>query len=196
MSQLEFSIPGHFRSCIEMVELQLSDKATELPWRWIIISIHDLLHCILIIKLSRTDMFGVYEDKIEKMASDFYEAGLNSNSPEWSKLVAAQDRGKLAGIATLLDRANLASGIKIHKSAASAHGTSFLLTVLKKRRDSFVHIEDVDLFSTSEELSEIVCAGIDVIQEVLRLPQKRYFDLDLVDASKRLEFIKERLLQM
>ena len=177
-SCIEFEISSHFLSSVELVNSQLcSDCATSAPWRWITIGLYDAIYCALVLKLSRTDMFGVYPESLEKKAGEFYRKGLSSNTPEWDELSKLQAESKLADFSTLLKRAKLESGARVHKNVSSSSGLARSITLLKKRRDMFAHPEDVSLVSTSTEFKEVATDCLIVLREILGMKAFRNYDL-------------------
>lgn len=175
---IEFEISSHFKSCIQLALSQLACANDNVsPWRWIVIALHDAIYCALVMKLSRTDLFGVFPDALEKKAGEFYSKGLSSRSPEWNALSTEQDQSKLADLRTLIKRADLPSQARIHNSISSTQGPSRDLSLLKKRRDMFVHSGDYSLFTTDGELKEICLGSVKVLLEIASLQGNRYFHL-------------------
>jgi hypothetical protein len=194
LGHLEFSVDRHFISSLQLAISMLTQEQKNVsPWRWITIAIHDAVYCALVMKLSRTDLFGVYPDQLEKRASEFYSQGLDSRSPEWKELSELQVRSKLADMKTLFDRVQLPSGAKVHRSASSAIGSSKQITLLKLRRDSFVHAGDYSLFSTEPEFKEIVLGSVSILQEILSLPSQRHSEFDATEVYELVAQIQQRL---
>ena len=191
---IEFEVATHFLSSLELVASQLSGAcATSSPWRWITIRLHDAIYCALVMRLSRTDMFGVYPDHMEKKPSEFYEKGLSSASREWEELSGLQDKCRLADFGTLLKRANLPSGATVHKNVSSSNGLSRSITLLKKRRDLFAHPKDINLFSTDGEFRRMSLDSLLVLQEILNQPSNRYFDYDKAKVHNLISLIDRGL---
>ena len=113
----------------------------------------------------------------KKKAGEFYSNGLSSRSPEWNALSTEKDQSKLADLRTLIKRADLPSQARIHNSISSAQGPSRDLSLLKKRRDMFVHSGNYSLVATDGELKEICLGSVKVLLEIASLQGNRYFHL-------------------
>lgn len=182
-NEIEFEISQHFKSSVQLAtSLVVGNVENAAPWRWVVLAIHDAIYCALVMKLSRTDMSGVYRDDLESRFTEFYRCGFDSLSPEWNDLSRAQAQSKLADLATLLKRANLSSGAMVHKSISSASGPARSLTLLKMRRDMFVHAGDYSLFTTDAELRGICIGSVDVLNEILAMSGHRYFQIGDVEC--------------
>lgn len=196
-SEIEFVVSGHFKSSIQLALSQLASSNENVsPWRWIVVALHDAIYCCLVMKLSRTDMFGVYPDILEKKAGEFYAKQLSSQTSEWYELSNEQNQSKLADLKTLLKRANLPSQARIHKSVSSARGVSRNLTLLKKRRDMFVHTGAYSVFSSNDELKDICVGSASVLLEIAELKGKRRFpisDDECIRLVKNLKSVLEKL---
>ena len=121
VEDVEVNISQHFKSSVQLAISLLADEVENAsPWRWVLVAIHDAIYSALVMKLSRTDMSGVYPDHLEKKFADFYERGLDSRSDEWAELSREQDQSKMAELSTLIKRARLKSGAAVHKSVSSA----------------------------------------------------------------------------
>jgi hypothetical protein len=175
IEDLEFDISQHFKSSVQLAISLLSGEVENvLPWRWVLIAIHDAIYSALVMKLSRTDMSGVYPDRLEKKFADFYKRGLDSRSDEWAELSREQNQSKMAELSTLVKRAGLASGAEVHKSISSAKCAARSLTLLKKRRDIFVHAGDYTVLATVPELKDICSGSVDVLSEIMELRAQRH----------------------
>ncbi|MCG6557378.1 hypothetical protein MB818_04165 [Ruegeria sp. 1NDH52C] len=165
----------HFTGCLQMVDHHLRQKLKdENSVRWIVVGLHDALYAILIEKLTRTDGFGVFNDKFEAEAYKFYGTGQASSSPDFEALCEKSSKENLAGIGKLLERANLGSNARVRASNIdSLERPSRGVSHLKKMRDFLAHPRPMLSGYYESWLLETLDDTLSVIKEVLQMPSSR-----------------------
>jgi hypothetical protein len=159
---------SHFISCLLLADSHLRQGSKdEGNVRWIVLSLHDALYALLIDKQTRTDGFGIFNDKFEQEVVDFYEKGLSSNSREFSKLNEKSFKENLAGIGKLLKRTPLDPDIEIRvKDIESLTRPSRGLSRLKELWDFLSHPRPM----TAAYSEDYVCeACLDTLAAIRRV---------------------------
>ncbi|MDQ2091657.1 hypothetical protein [Marimonas arenosa] len=182
---------AHFISCLELADQNLRRKyKDEANVRWIVISLHDALYTLLIQKLTRTDGFGIYNDKFEKRVGEFYEKQLSSKSAEFHQLMEQAQNENIASIVELLKRANLASKAQIRtRNIEDLPRPSRGLSRLKSIRNFFSHPAPMLAGYYSDWLLDAISDTVSVIDEVRNLPGKTAARHDTHEADLLLKFI-------
>ncbi|CTQ52961.1 hypothetical protein LP7551_01481 [Roseibium album] len=175
MANLTVFVDGdHYISCLQLVDGHLRNRLKDQGnVRWIAIGLHDALYALLIEKLTRTDGFGIYNKRFEKEVGDFYKSGKDSNSVDFRNLLDASTKQNLAGIAELLRRANLSSGVQIkaHESDIdNLNSPSQGLSRLKQLRDYLIHPRPMIAGYYHDWLLNALFDTLEVIREVAALP--------------------------
>lgn len=169
-----FEDGDHYISCLQLVDGHLRNRLKDQRnVRWIVIGLHDALYALLIEKLARTDGFGIYNKRFEKEVCDFYKSGKGSNSVKFRDLLGASKKQNLAGIAELLRRANLPSGVQIKARESDIDNLdrpSQGLSRLKQLRDYLIHPRPLIAGYYHDWLLDALFDTLEVIREVADLP--------------------------